>query len=409
MASPGGDERRYRPLETVRAFALDHLDAAGGRTEADAALVAWAVELAADSGRLAPGPTRPQADARLRQELPNLRAAWDLAGALGDLDARVALVLDLDDVHDLPRPARRGGWALELAGDPRLADHPRSGRRTRRRRQLGLAAGRLDDSMRPAEAAIAASPTPSRSLRARAALPSTTLFRGDPLVAADLWESVGGAGSPTPAPSSSARRPWRRGTAARTTGPETCSGVRRRAADRLGCPSYRAFALYTAAEMAAGPDPEAAADLYGQAITLARSVGATFVEGVASVGLVRAVGRQRPRPRRALEGYRTLLPAWRRSGHWTQVWTTLRNLADPAGRRRAARGSGHAAWRRPMPRPRPPRCRSTSSRPSWPPSRTGWSSALGPDRVAPLRTAAGALPRGEVVDVALAAIDAALA
>jgi hypothetical protein len=179
------------------------------------------------------------------------------------------------------------------------------------------------------------------------------------------------------------------------------------ATDRLGCPSYRAFALYTAAEMAAGPDPEGAADLYGQAITLARSVGATFIEGVASVGLVR-VWSATGRPRRALDGYRTLLPAWRRSGHWTQVWTTLRNLATllaDAGQHEAAvtlLAAADAA-------PEAPDVQLDVVAAELATVEDGLVEALGPDRVASLRTAAGALPRGEVVDVALAAIDAALA
>ena len=368
--------------------------------------MAWATQLVADVDRLASGPDEAQADARLRSELANLRAAWNLAGDLDDLDARVALTIGLDDVttyRDLPDVA---GWAIELAGDPALADHPR------RADVLGAAAssswlqGRLDDSMRLAEAAIAASPTPAGSVRARGALPSAILFRGDPVDAADQWEATAGlapdAGAKYLGPAALAA--WYGGQDDRA---RDLLGRAMTATDRLGCPSYRAFALYTAAEMAAGPDPEAAADLYGQAITLARSVGATFVEGVASVGLVRVWGAT-GRPRRALEGYRTLLPAWRRSGHWTQVWTTLRNLAAllaDAGQHEAAvtlLAAADAA-------PEAPDVQVDVVAAELAAVEDGLVETLGPDRVASLRTAAGALPRGEVVDVALAAIDAALA
>jgi predicted ATPase/DNA-binding SARP family transcriptional activator len=405
-STPLGDTTRYRPLETVRAFALDRLEATGGRTVADEALVAWATQLVADVDRQASGPDEAQADARLRGELANLRAAWTLAGDLDDLDARVALTIGLDDVTTYRDLTDVAGWAIELAGDPALADHPR------RADVLGAAAssswlqGRLDDSMRLAEAAIAASPTPAGSVRARGALPSVILFRGDPADAADQWEAAArlapDAGAKYLGPAALAA--WYGGQDDRA---RDLLGRAMTATDRLGCPSYRAFALYTAAEMAAGTDPEAAADLYGQAITLARSVGATFVEGVASVGLVRVWGAT-GRPRRALEGYRTLLPAWRRSGHWTQVWTTLRNLATllaDAGQHEAAvtlLAAADAA-------PEAPDVQVDVVAAELAAVEDALVEALGPDRVAALRTAAGALPRGEVVDVALGAIDAALA
>jgi hypothetical protein len=93
-------------------------------------------------------------------------------------------------------------------------------------------------------------------------------------------------------------------------------------------PSSHAFVHYARAEVSAGTDPAAATEHYGRAIAVARGCGATFVEGVASVGLVRLWAAE-GRTRQALAGYGTLLEAWRRSGHWVQLWTTLRNLAGP--------------------------------------------------------------------------------
>ena len=405
LASSGGDERRYRPLETVRAFALDHLDAAGRRDEADAALVAWAVELAADLRRLGAGPDEAVADARLRQELPNLRRAWDLAAAGGDLDARATIVLDLDDVttyRDLPDVSE---WALELAADPRMAGRPRWVA------VLGTAAssawqlGDIDGAATLSSRALAEAATPEEARRARATQGMTTLFRGDPLVAADLWESVAvetdqdGAFFYAPA-----------ALAAQYGGDdERARALLARAHASLaghGSPSNRAFAVYTAAEMAAGTEPDRALELYGEAIALARSVGATFVDGVASVGLVRLWGAS-GRTRAALEGYRTLLPDWRRSGHWTQVWTTLRNLAillSGAGQPEAATVLLAAADGA----PEAAEVQIAVVADELAAVESVLVATLGGPQVATLQSRAANLPRGEVVDLAVAAIDAAL-
>ena len=86
--------------------------------------------------------------------------------------------------------------------------------------------------------------------------------------------------------------------------------------DVSGVVSHRGFAHYAAAELAAASDPDAAIEHYGRAIELARRSGASFIEAIASVGLVRLwaaagqVGRaleripaaaRRPAPVRALD------------------------------------------------------------------------------------------------------------
>ncbi len=406
LATSDGEERRYRPLETVRAFALDHLDSAGRRDEADAAVVAWAVELTADLRRLGAGPDEAVADARLRQELPNLRRAWDLAAAGGDLDARATIVLDLDDVttyRDLPDVSE---WALELAADPRMAGRPRWVA------VLGTAAssawrlGDIDGAATLSSRALAEAATPEEARRARAMQGMTTMFRGDPLVAADLWEKVAEEthqdGAFFYAPAALAAQYGGDDERARALLARAHASLARH-----GSPSNRAFAVYTAAEMAAGTEPDRALELYGEAIALARSVGATFVDGVASVGLVRLWGAS-GRTRAALEGYRTLLPDWRRSGHWTQVWTTLRNLAillSGAGQPEAATVLLAAADGA----PEAAEVQIGVVADELAAVESALVATLGGPQVATLQSRAANLPRGEVVDLAVAAIDAALA
>ncbi|HVM01687.1 MAG TPA: hypothetical protein VM263_03380, partial [Acidimicrobiales bacterium] len=92
-------------------------------------------------------------------------------------------------------------------------------------------------------------------------------------------------------------------------------------------PTLEGFAHYVAGEVAAvAGDVEGAEERYRRAIALGRRSGATFVEGIASVGLL-TVRAAAGRVGEALDGYRGLLDYWERTGGWAQQWTTLRNLA----------------------------------------------------------------------------------
>jgi hypothetical protein len=74
-------------------------------------------------------------------------------------------------------------------------------------------------------------------------------------------------------------------------------------------------------------DTGAAERHYVRAIELARTAGATFLDGVASVGLVALRGRA-GRTADALRGYRDVVDYFARTGNWTHLWPALRNLAD---------------------------------------------------------------------------------
>ena len=90
----------------------------------------------------------------------------------------------------------------------------------------------------------------------------------------------------------------------------------------------RAFAAYVSGELdnLAG-HPARAEEHYDRAVDLARSSGASFVIGIAAVGLL-SVRVDAGRIHEALHGYRDVIDYWDRSGNWTQQWVTLRNLAE---------------------------------------------------------------------------------
>ncbi len=95
----------------------------------------------------------------------------------------------------------------------------------------------------------------------------------------------------------------------------------------LGSPSMLALAWYDQAEAWALLEPSRAIEPYQRAIALAESAGATFVEGIALVGLASLLGRSGD-PSTALPLFRSIVGRWRRMGVWTHQWTTLRNLVQ---------------------------------------------------------------------------------
>jgi tetratricopeptide (TPR) repeat protein len=93
-------------------------------------------------------------------------------------------------------------------------------------------------------------------------------------------------------------------------------------------PSMQAWGAYVTGEIETSVGRRDRAEPhYVRAIALARTSGATFLVGVASVGLLAAQAAA-GRVHEALTGYREVVDYFARTGNWTHQWTTLRNLAD---------------------------------------------------------------------------------
>jgi predicted ATPase/DNA-binding SARP family transcriptional activator len=404
-AAGEGGTSRYRALETVRAYLLEQLAAAGRRDEADAELVAWAVDLAADVAQRITGPDEAAADARLRSELANLQAAWAAAGRRGDLDARARVVVDLDGYttwRDVPEVS---AWALELSDDPALDAHPERAEVRGAASHSAWRRGDLDLADRLAQRAIGEAPGPAARYHAEFSQAAVHLFRGDSAAARDLWLK---AADHAPEGRSAGVLASAALGALYGGDEDGARALVERALDGRadeGSRADRAFAHYAAAELTARSDPEAAIELYRQAIELASPAGGTFIHGIASVGLVR-LWTASGRTTEALSGYRTLIEDWRRAGHWTQMWTTLRNLAlllaDTGQPETAALllGAADAA-------PGASTVSVEAVRAEMDALEQRIAGELGPDRLAAARAGGAALPRSRVVDAALAAVDAA--
>ncbi|HZD71520.1 MAG TPA: transcriptional regulator, partial [Actinomycetes bacterium] len=318
-----GGHPRYRMLETLRSFGLDRLLAANEDAPASERMLRWAVDLAAWIDVTATSAHEPAVDARLRRELPNLRAAWRLARHRGRLDDAVALVVALGDAAGWRDLTEVWGWAQELVADPATQAHHRAGA------VLGVAASAAWMRGDPAEA--------GRLARRGLEVATDEEGRWWCLAALALVDLSGGAYSDAVAHAGEAaalapRADQNYGIAALAAAYggdlEAASTLNDRLAAMATSPTLLGFHHYVAGEIdSAAGRREQAEERYARAIELARSSGATFGAGIASVGLmtVRAdagcIGQ-------ALHGYRDLIDYWERTGGWIQQWTTLRNLAQ---------------------------------------------------------------------------------
>ena len=163
----------------------------------------------------------------------------------------------------------------------------------------------------------------------------------------------------------------------------------RRLADAAGVPSYVAGEI----DALAGRTDRAEGH-YQRASTLSRDSGATFLDAIASVGLVTALASA-GRVADALDGYRALIEYWARTGGWIQQWTTLRNLAELL---RTVGDEETAVYLE----------AAADHAPDAPPITDGRmipSADLPPDRMATLIADAATASRDDVVAVALRALE----
>jgi predicted ATPase/DNA-binding SARP family transcriptional activator len=320
---------RYRLLFTVRAFLLDEVEVLGETAATDDRFLRWAVRAAEEIGAGLFSPAEALADRRLRAELDNLRAARDLARGHGLLDERVEITLAVDQ-PSLWRDLRElWSWCLELATAPEVAGHPREveilGAGAEAARQAGDYDRAIVLATRGLEVAGEAHETSPATARCWSALAAVAHYRGDFTSATRDWERCARATGPTAA-----------GLLASAALAAAYGGDRTRATKLLAEArthvslrpngSNNAFVTYVEGELAAADSPEVAVGHYTAAVEEARSVGATFVAGVAGVALASLQARVGD-PAVAAAAYGRLLDAWRTSGHGPQLWTTARNAA----------------------------------------------------------------------------------
>ena len=272
----------------------------------------------------------PAANDRLLAEFDTIRAAWHTARAADDVDRMLRLIRHLYLPAAMRELREVWLWTIELAQHPALVEHPRRG--------FALAAASVGtgrtggDLAACGQLAARADEVPdSGDLADRVivldALSTTRLYEGrlDEAVAAAV-EAV-----QVSVASRAGKLPFFREAMWAQAG-YACAYAGRlddaRAYNANGrdapYPSGRSVHHYAAGEIenAAGNWADAQHH-YQESIRLSERSGATFVQGLAAVGLVTAQASA-GELEKALVGYAELIERWNRTGAWLQQWTTLR-------------------------------------------------------------------------------------
>jgi tetratricopeptide (TPR) repeat protein len=196
----------------------------------------------------------------------------------------------------------------------------------------GLAAcdtGELTEAERLGTEALKHSADPAERFLAMLCLGIATLYRGDHDRSVSWWGQIAADTSFPPA---------HRAEGHATLALLSCYGgdlnaAREHAAQALiaaeaaGASGYQAFATYAAGEVALLQNPQTGVALLRAAAAEAGSTGATQVVPVARIALASALTRLGHK-REALALFPPLLHQARREGNWPQLWTALRILAE---------------------------------------------------------------------------------
>ena len=322
-----GGRTRYRMLETLRAFGLDRLAAAGETDEAAERMLQWAVELTDWIAVTLRTELEPDADRVLRREVANLRAAWQIARSRGAFDEAAALITGLFAGIGHRDLVEIRGWAEELAGelltDPALTAHPRAAGVLGTAAEAAYQRGDYARAEWLARTGVERATDDAGRLYCLFPLSVAELARG---AHADVVEHALTAARLTTSPSETV------GIAALATAYmgdlDRARDLNRRALAAVASFSDDAWSSYVQGEIeSAAGRRDLAERHYRHAVERARHAGATFLVGVAMVGLQAELTRA-GRVDDALSGYREVIDYFARTGNWTHQWTTIRNLAD---------------------------------------------------------------------------------
>jgi predicted ATPase len=173
-------------------------------------------------------------------------------------------------------------------------------------------------------------------------------------------------------------------------------------ADLTGNPTARAVARYALGEALGDLDPPRAVALLDEAAALARSVDSRLFVG-ASMAAAVAIRSRHADPAEALRSFREVLTLWRAAGNDTLQSAALRNLVVLFARI----GADEAAALVDAALPAAPVYPAEAGRLRR--ARAAVAERLGPAGIAAARRRAAVLTSGQVVEAALAAIDADLA
>ncbi len=319
---------RFSQLETVRTFGADELAQLGELESAHELLVAWALQLSRATHFAIHTPDEPVWDDRIRQEMPNLRAARRyLVDRHRHLEV-AELLRGVDEWAQWRDVSEIWAWEAELLDSVDLTDP------NLRQAALSVAVvssflrGRRDLAARYVDELMAESPTGWPLAQALHMAANASLFEGRPRDAMNFWLRR------RELPDCQEHRAESTAWAANAAGylgdfvrARELAVAAREEAHACGSPTDQARAAYATGEIEYFAGSGRERQWLESAIALAKTAGSRFIGGVAAVTLAssHAAGGDRVGAARI---YHDLIGRWLRTGTWTQQWTTLRNAAE---------------------------------------------------------------------------------
>ena len=318
---------RYQMLETVRDFAIERAPTLGLGDDPDQLIVDHAVRLAA--GELAdwePGDAT-RSYPRLREEIPNIRAAREVLYGRDDTGRLISLSAGLLSFTEEACLAEVWGWVDDVASLPLPSDP------VRRSQALAISAaaarnrGNHEDAVRLATEVIELDADDWSVGRALHALAMASLFLGELDSAAARWLDMDDLLHTHRGKSYAAMCEAYRGRIDRAWQllDEVGSALDERTTVQVQVAYY--FISGEVAKIASDPS---ARDLLERAIALGTEHECWFTVGVAQVSLVSLLVDGGDIAA-AAESYLELIDRWLRTATWPQLWTTLRNVAEIPG------------------------------------------------------------------------------
>ena len=313
---------RYTQLETLRAFGLAELQARDERAAVGDAMADLMIELLGRaSDGLVTSEERVWAD-RVRREIPNIRSVRRHLERHDRVDDLLRISHLLAEWARFRDAAEVWSWTDSLHRRCPPED-------SRHAAVAALAAqgawrrGDIDLALTAGALGLAEATDDEVRVRALAELATARMFAGDHEGAVAAWREQAAIVPDSIALGSAALASSYGGEFERAR--ELVAEARRQLPAEPS-PSQQAWQLYCENELAQQRG-EADEDALRTAIDLAHEVRAEFIVGVATVTLASRFAARGDRAR-AAGAYRELIGHWLRSGSWTQLWTTLRNVAE---------------------------------------------------------------------------------
>jgi predicted ATPase/class 3 adenylate cyclase len=330
VQSDEGGEPRFSLLGAIRDFALERLEARGQADEARARLGTVFLAVVEEAGHGLRGPDEARWVTVLNREFDNVRAVMTWALERDDADVGLRIVTSLDTFAYMGARDEMLRWTETAIEIPGAGGHERYPAACGSAAMLAVLRGDLPLARELAERGLDAAPEPNdpRRFNALEALSEVASFEGRLDETLEFMQAIRQI-SDDPFEQT---RILPGESLALTYSGDVDGGVAaarqlQRAAEEIGNPTLRAWGYYTEGEALMQRDPTRALALLEEAIAVAATVDSRFLVGVAQVS-ASSVRARHGDALMALTSFRQLVEQWRRDEHGTQLWTTLRTVAD---------------------------------------------------------------------------------